>query len=92
MLYPKGVVRFSIREKTYHPYFTDTPLNEYGEPRNVYSLVVDQDNIAWLGTDRGLVRFDHQQKQHQVFEWTTGSRPLGLVYSLACLLYTSRCV
>lgn len=83
MLYPKGVVRFSIREKTYHPYFTDTPLNEYGEPRNVYSLVVDQDNIAWLGTDRGLVRFDHQQKQHQVFEWTTGSRPLDLVYSLA---------
>ena len=83
MLYPKGIVRFSIKEKTYHPYFTNTPQNEYGESCNVYSLVVDKDGIAWLGTDRGLVRFDYRQKQHQFFEWTSGSRALGVVFSLA---------
>ena len=83
MLYPKGVARFSLQDKAYHPYFTDTPLNEYGEPRNVYSLVVDKADIAWLGTDRGLVRFDHRQKQHRFFEWTSGSHPLGVVYSVA---------
>lgn len=83
MLYPKGIVRFSIKEKTYHPYFTNTPQNEYGEPHNVYSLVVDQDGIAWLGTDRGLIRFDYRQKQHQFFEWASGSRALGVVFSLA---------
>lgn len=83
ILYRRGVARFSLRDKNYHPYFTDTPLNEYGEPRTVYCLAVDQDDIAWLGTDRGLVRFDHRRKQHQFFEWASGSRPLGVVYSVA---------
>ncbi len=83
MLAPKGVVRFDIRSKTYHYYFNNSSRNEYGQPLNVYSLIVDKHNVAWLGTDHGLVRFDHQRKKHEVFEWASEEEQLGVVFSIS---------
>ncbi len=77
-----GLVRFDIAQQKYHYYFANTTQNEYGEPLHVYSYTIDQDNIAWLGTDQGLVRFDHQRKRHTLFGWTSEERALGVVFSL----------
>ncbi len=79
----KGLVRFDVKKRTYHHYFSGTSQNEYGEACNVYSFVIDRNNIAWLGTEKGLVRFDHQRKQHELFASISGTEPLGVVFSLA---------
>ncbi len=79
----KGLVRFDVKNRIYHHYFTNTAQNEYGEPFNVYSFVVDEDNIVWLGTDQGLVRFDHKRKVHQLYNQTPDGEGLGVVFGLS---------
>ncbi|WP_373512496.1 two-component regulator propeller domain-containing protein [Persicitalea sp.] len=79
---PKGLVRFDVKSRKYHYYFTNTVQNEYGEVLNVYSFVIDKDDIAWLGTDRGLVRFDHRRKKHKLYTWVSEEKKLGVVFSL----------
>ncbi|GHB76751.1 ligand-binding sensor domain-containing protein [Persicitalea jodogahamensis] len=80
---PKGIAQFDVKSRTYHYYFSNNVLNEYGEVFNVYSFVIDKDEVAWLGTDRGLLRFDYRRKKHQLFAWASEERALGVVFSLA---------
>lgn len=83
MLGPKGVVRFEIKNQKYHYYFTNTPRCEYGPALNVYSLSVDSQNIVWLGTDQGLVRFDHLHKSHELHPCPTPNEVPAVIASLA---------
>ena len=83
MLGNKGVVRFNIKEKKYHYYFSNSPKNELGMPLNIICLYVDAKNIVWLGSLKGVVRLDHNCGEFQFFEKSAEDRHIGAVYSIS---------
>ncbi|GAA4448546.1 hypothetical protein GCM10023189_06580 [Nibrella saemangeumensis] len=81
---PKGLIRYNIRENRIYRYFSDQPDNQAGNARAVFAFHIDAQNIVWLGTDIGLIRFDYRSLQVQVFDRASdGSRQLSPVQSIA---------
>jgi signal transduction histidine kinase/ligand-binding sensor domain-containing protein len=80
--YPKGIVRYNVAKGTYHYYFSNNRQNEYGETHNIYSFIIDRNNIAWLGTEAGIIRFDHQRGAYELFNRAPDGQELGVVFSL----------
>lgn len=83
MIGTKGVVRYDIKEKKYHYYFSDVPENELGYPLNIICLYVDAQNQVWLGSLEGLIRLDYTCREFQFFEKNAYGQSLGAVYSIA---------
>jgi signal transduction histidine kinase/ligand-binding sensor domain-containing protein len=83
MLGNKGVVRYNIKEKKYHYYFSNSPKNELGMPLNIICLYVDAQNIVWLGSLKGVARLDHVCGEFQFFEKSPEGRHIGAVYSIS---------
>ena len=79
---PRGLVRYNLRDRTLSRYFSNQPDNRFGPARTVFSFFIDADDIAWLGTDTGLIRFDYRRNTCQSYE-RLGSRPISAVYSIA---------
>ncbi len=78
----KGVVRYSIRDRSIHTYFGEGPTNEIGVPLAIFSFFIDKDQIAWLGTATTLIRLDYQTCNYESFQLGP-TRLLSPVYSLA---------
>ncbi|MDB5242025.1 MAG: histidine kinase [Spirosoma sp.] len=78
----RGLIRYNFHDRTVSRYFSDLPDNQYGQARIIFSFFIDADNMAWLGTDSGLIRFDYRSKTAQSYEWL-GGQPLSAVYSIA---------
>jgi signal transduction histidine kinase/ligand-binding sensor domain-containing protein len=83
MLGTKGVVRYNIKEKKYHYYFSNSPKNELGYAINVICLYVDAQNIVWLGGLRGVIRLDYTCGEYKFFDKSPDGRSIGAVYSIA---------
>lgn len=79
---PRGLIRYNLHDKTLSRYFSDQPDNQFGPARIIFSFYIDADDIAWLGTDTGLTRFDYRSKTVQAYDWL-GNQPLSAVYSIA---------
>ncbi|MBO0949933.1 histidine kinase [Fibrella sp. HMF5405] len=77
-----GLLRYNLAEKKLHRYFSNHTANEFGRAETVFSFHVDTDNIAWIGTANGLIRFDYKAGISRVYN-TVGSSKLGPIYSLA---------
>ncbi|RYF74796.1 MAG: histidine kinase [Cytophagaceae bacterium] len=77
-----GLLRYNLAEKKLHRYFSNHATNEFGRAETVFSFHVDADNIAWIGTANGLIRFDHKAGISHVYS-TIGAKKLGPIYSLA---------
>jgi signal transduction histidine kinase/ligand-binding sensor domain-containing protein len=83
MVADKGVVRYDLKQKKYHYYFSDVPENIVGPPLNVICQYIDPQNTVWLGTLKGLVKFNPADSTFQVFEKSLDGKPIGAVYSIA---------
>lgn len=79
---PKGIVRYNLRDKTIAHYFSDRPDNRLGSTQAVFSFMVDADNIVWIGTGAGLIRFDYRNSTYQTYD-VAGNRPVSAIYSIA---------
>ncbi|WP_461052369.1 sensor histidine kinase [Spirosoma arcticum] len=79
---PSGLLRYNLRDCTLSSYFSDRRDNRFGPARTVFSFFIDADDIAWLGTETGLIRFDHRRNVYQSYE-RLGIQPLSAVYSIA---------
>ncbi|MFD2573740.1 two-component regulator propeller domain-containing protein [Spirosoma soli] len=79
---PTGLMRYNLRDRTLSHYFSNHPQNQVGAVQAVFSFYIDADNIAWLGTSAGLIRFDYHQKTYQTYE-TAGANAVSAIYSLA---------
>ncbi|SOD97008.1 ligand-binding sensor domain-containing protein [Spirosoma fluviale] len=77
-----GLMRYNIRNRTLSRYFSDHPDNQFGSVQNVFSFFVDADDIAWIGTGNGLIRFDHRRKMAQTYQ-TVGTKLISEIYSIA---------
>ncbi|GAB4037868.1 ligand-binding sensor domain-containing protein [Spirosoma gilvum] len=76
-----GILRFDPKTKKVSRYFSDHPHNLTGSAQAVSSFFIE-DNIAWLGTNKGLIRFDYQQGTSQTYD-IVGDRPISPIYSIA---------
>ncbi|AXE20986.1 histidine kinase [Runella rosea] len=83
MVGTKGIVKYTIKEKKYHYYFSDHAENKLGYPLNIICLYVDSKNIVWLGSLQGIIRLDTACGEFQLFDKTPDNRNLGAVYSIA---------
>jgi signal transduction histidine kinase/ligand-binding sensor domain-containing protein len=79
---PQGLIRYNLRDRTFSHYFSSRPDNQFGSPQTVFSFFIDPDNIAWIGTDTGLIRFDYRHQTALVYD-RFGNQPLSAVYSIA---------
>lgn len=79
---PKGLMRYNLRSRTLTHYFSDRPDNQFGPVQTVFSFFVDTNNIIWLGTGGGLIRFDYQRRNYRTYT-TVGTQPVSAIYSIA---------
>ena len=79
---PTGLIRYNLRDRTRSYYFSNQPNNQFGPAHIVFSFYIDPDNIVWMGTDKGLIRFDYQKHTYQTYA-TTGTTPISTIYSIA---------
>lgn len=79
---PKGLLRYNLRDQTVSSYFSDRPASRIGPAQTIFSFFIDGDNIAWLGTDTGLIRFDYHRNTCQTYK-VFGNQPVSAVYSIA---------
>ncbi|MEZ0538441.1 ligand-binding sensor domain-containing protein [Fibrella arboris] len=77
-----GLLRYNLSEKKLHRYFSAHITNEFGQPETVFSFHIDGDNIAWIGTANGLVRFDYKSGLSRTYA-AVGAAKLGPIYSLS---------
>ncbi len=64
----KGLVRYSIKDKTIVTFTT-----EDGLPNNfIYACEIDRNNNLWLSTNRGIARFDTRQQRFTAFNLNDG--------------------
>lgn len=79
---PKGLMRYNLNDHSVSYYFSDRPDNVTGTVQAVFSFFVDADNLVWIGTADGLIRFDYRTKTHQTYSMAdTGA--VGAIYSIA---------
>ena len=79
---PRGLIRYNLHDRTLSHYFSDRPDNRFGPARTVFSFFIDADEIAWLGTDAGLIRFDYRRNRYQSYD-RQGNQPVRAIYSIA---------
>jgi signal transduction histidine kinase/ligand-binding sensor domain-containing protein len=79
---PRGIIRYNLPTRTLYRYFSNQSDNRFGPAQTIFSFSIDADDIAWLGTATGLIRFDYRHNAYQAYNWL-GSQPLSAVYSLA---------
>ncbi len=79
---PRGLIRYNLRSGTLSHYFSDRPDNRFGPARTIFSFFIDANDIAWLGTDVGLIRFDYRQPVYQTYDQFR-NQPISAIYSLA---------
>ncbi|MCX6212912.1 sensor histidine kinase [Spirosoma sp.] len=79
---PMGLMRYNLRSRTLSRYFSDHADNQFGATLPVFSFFVDTDDIVWIGTGNGLIRFDHHRKTAQTYA-IAGTRPISEIYSIA---------
>lgn len=77
-----GILRYNLLEKKLYRYFSNHKDNTFGQPETVFSFHIDADNIAWIGTANGLIRFDHKTGITHTYN-SVGAAKLGPVYSLS---------
>ncbi|WP_420149637.1 ligand-binding sensor domain-containing protein [Spirosoma sp.] len=82
MLAPTGIMRYNRHTRSTTFYFSDHPQNQFGPVRSVYSSYVDEDNMVWLGTDAGLIRFDYQHNTYQTYT-TNEEKSISAIHSVA---------
>lgn len=79
---PRGLIRYNRHDRTLSRYFSDRPDNRFGPARTVFAFFIDTTDIAWLGTDTGLIRFDYRRNSYQSCD-RPGKHPISAVYSIA---------
>jgi signal transduction histidine kinase/ligand-binding sensor domain-containing protein len=80
---PRGIIRYNLRDKSLTHYFSDHPANQFGSVQTVFSFYVDVNEVAWLGTGNGLIRFDYRQQTYRHYPLTTAQQPISAIYSVA---------
>ncbi len=78
----KGLMRYNLTDGSTSHYFSDRPDNQAGLVEAVFSFFIDADNIAWIGTANGLIRFDYRTKAYQIYA-VAGTTNIGSIYSIA---------
>ncbi|GAB3987809.1 hypothetical protein GCM10028807_09140 [Spirosoma daeguense] len=76
---PTGMLRYNLHSKKLSAYFSNHPQNQFGPPLTIYSFFIDDHNVAWLGTQNGLIRFDYQQNTYQHFPISGASAPSAVL-------------
>ena len=79
---PKGLIRYNLHDRTLSHYFSNRADNRFGPARTVFSFLIDANDIAWLGTDAGLVRFDYRHNTYQSHD-RPSNQPISAIYSIA---------
>jgi signal transduction histidine kinase/ligand-binding sensor domain-containing protein len=79
---PSGLIRYDLQTRTLHRYFSNRADNRFGPPQTIFSFFIDTDDIAWLGTATGLIRFDYRHNAYQTYN-SLGTQPLSPLYSIA---------
>lgn len=79
---PSGLIRYDLQTHTLHRYFSNRADNRFGPPQTIFSFFIDSNDIAWLGTATGLIRFDYRNNAYQAYNWL-GKQPISAIYSIA---------
>ncbi|WP_240543543.1 ligand-binding sensor domain-containing protein [Spirosoma foliorum] len=77
-----GLLRYNPKSHKLSHYFSNHSHNLFGPPQVVFSFYIDSDDIAWLGTGTGLIRFDYRRASYQTYA-TVRNNPISAIYSLA---------
>ena len=77
-----GLVRYNLKSRNLFHYFSNHHQNVSGPPMAVSSFYIAPDNIAWLGTEQGLVRFDYRQATQQLYA-RMGTKAISTINSIA---------
>ncbi|NID11980.1 histidine kinase [Fibrella aestuarina] len=77
-----GLLRYNLAERKRYYYFSNKPENTFGRTETVFSFHIDTENIAWVGTANGLIRFDYKAGIAHTYN-RVGNNDLGPIYSLA---------
>jgi len=77
-----GLTRYNLNDRSKSYYFSDRADNQAGPVQAVFCFFVDADNIVWIGTAEGLIRFDPRTKTHQLYSMA-GTGAIGAIYSIA---------
>lgn len=79
---PMGLMRYNLSTHARTYYFSDQAHNQFGPPTVILSFYIDPDDIIWMGTRLGLVRFDYQRNTYQTYT-TVGGNAISAIYSIA---------
>jgi signal transduction histidine kinase/ligand-binding sensor domain-containing protein len=79
---PTGILRYNLNSHRLSHYFSSHPNNLFGRPQVIFSFFIDPDNIVWLGTDSGLIRFDYRRNSYETYA-TIGKEPISTIFSIA---------
>ncbi|MBO0933447.1 histidine kinase [Fibrella sp. HMF5036] len=76
-----GLIRYNLASRQLFRYFSNHPENAFGSSQTVFSFHIDRDNVAWIGTVAGLIRFDYRAGVARTYA-VAGTTPLSPIYSL----------
>ena len=79
---PTGMLRYNMQSHKLSHYFSNHTHNLFGKPQVIFSFFIDDDDIAWLGTDSGLIRFDYRRNAYQTYA-SIGNEPISTIFSIA---------
>ncbi|MBI9070786.1 MAG: hypothetical protein JEY94_04270 [Melioribacteraceae bacterium] len=74
--FEQGLIKYDGSTTIYNFYNSELPDSLY-----IYDLEVDYDNIVWLGTNKGLIKFNH--KQFEIFNTSNSPLAENFVWDLA---------
>ncbi|WP_460968938.1 sensor histidine kinase [Spirosoma migulaei] len=77
-----GLLRYNPKSQSLSHYFSSHPHNLFGQAQAIFSFYIDADDIVWLGTGTGLIRFDYRQATYQTYT-VLGAKPISAIYSIA---------
>jgi signal transduction histidine kinase/ligand-binding sensor domain-containing protein len=77
-----GLLRYSVTNQTLFRYFSDHPQSLFGPALVVFSFCIDSDDIIWMGTNTGLIRFDYRHTTYQTYNMVN-DKPISAIYSIA---------
>jgi ligand-binding sensor domain-containing protein/signal transduction histidine kinase len=83
MTKPRGIVRYSISQKKYFHYFINSSKNQLGPEMGINCVYVDKQNIAWLGSEQGLIRLDYLNNTFVVFKESASKQKVGSIFSIS---------
>ena len=76
-----GLVRYNLASGRLFRYFSNHPENAFGAPQTAFTFHIDNDDIAWIGTTAGLIRFDYRAGIARTYG-VAGTTPVSPIYSL----------